>query len=108
MTKNPDSQLLPLREKVLPQTSLRFFLGLIGISAAIMVVFRLALVAEVLWAKIVALLFVMATTSFAVYVILFFFAGLFSASTKPVRSALAQNSDSQNPSDTQFGAGGES
>ena len=105
MSYKHDSEPSPLREKILPQASLRFFLGLIGVSAAIMVVFRLALVAELLWAKIIVLLFVMVMTSFAFYVMLFFFAGLFAASTKPVRSALANDSDLHDANNANGGGG---
>lgn len=89
----PDSK--PLREKLLPQASLRFFLVLIGISALVMVTFRFALVDGVLWAKVVALLFTIVTASFAAYTVLFLLAGLFTASTQPVRSALGYDSNSQ-------------
>jgi len=87
-----DTESKPLREKLLPQASLRFFLLLIGGSAVVMFVFRMALLQENYWAKIAALLFVMLVACFAAYATLFLLANLFSISTRPLRSALGYDS----------------
>ena len=94
MTTQPtDTEPTPLREKLLPQASIRFFLVLIGASAVVMVVFRSALVGEAYWTKIAALVFATTVACFAAYASLFLLANLFSVSMRPVRSALGYESE---------------
>ena len=88
----------PLREKLLPQASLRFFLLLIGLSAGVMVVFRLALLQDSYWARIVAVMFAITGACFIGYAVIFFLANLFSLSTRPLRSAIESQSDPQESS----------
>lgn len=77
----------------MPQASLRFFLLLIGASAVIMFIFRLAFTGDSYWAKIVALLFTILVACFAAYATMFLLANLFAVSTRPIRSALGYGSD---------------
>lgn len=91
------TQSKPLREKLIPQTSLRFFLVLIGVSAGVMVVFRVAFLQESYWAKVLALMFAVTTTCFLSYAALFLLANLFSVSTRPLRSALSKRGDVKEP-----------
>lgn len=89
----PDSK--PPREKLLPQASLRFFLLLIGFSALIMVVYRIAFTGEGYAPKLAALLFTIIVACFGAYAALFFLANLFSVTTRPFRSALGYDSERQ-------------
>ena len=81
----------PLKERLLPQTSIRFFLFLTAMCAAVMVLFRAASDREAFWTKIFALLIVTTTASFVAYVILFLIANLFSASTEPIAAVIDSN-----------------
>ncbi|MEM1069168.1 MAG: hypothetical protein AAGG48_06705 [Planctomycetota bacterium] len=94
-SSEPESK--QLREKLLPQASLRFFLLLIGISAGVMVVFRLAFMQDFYWAKILALLGTMVAACFAGYAAMFLLANLFAVSTRPIRSALVGDVENAPP-----------
>jgi hypothetical protein len=61
----------PVRERWLPQTSIRFFVALIGISALVMYIFRAALMDDVLWAKCASLVIMTAIGCFFSYALLF-------------------------------------
>ena len=84
----PSTESKPLRERLLPQTSIRFFMFLIAVSAVAMYTFRAALVTGQFWAKIGSLLITTAGGCFIVYAALFFVANLFSATTVPILDAL--------------------
>lgn len=87
---SPDTQSKPLRERLLPQTSIRFFLVLIGASAVVMYTFRAAVVDDRFWAKILALLIATASGCFFAYAGLFLLANLLTATTAPLRHARVQ------------------
>ena len=71
----------PIRERLLPQTSIRFFLLLIGGCAVLMYIFRAATVGDAFWAKIVSLLITIVILSFVVYLCVFLVANLFTTTT---------------------------
>ena len=95
----PDSatESKPLREKLLPQTSIRFYLILIGFSALIMVVFRSA-AGGTSWARIASLLIATIIGCFIVYTALFLIANLFSSTTAPIVRAMDPRSGDQKES----------
>ena len=77
----------PLHEKLLPQTSIRFFMGLIAVSAFVMLIFQSA--ADGFgWARIVSLLISTTAGCFIAYAGLFLAGSLFSATTAPIVDAL--------------------
>lgn len=80
---DPNTESQPLPEKLLPQTSIRFFLMLIGASALVMLVFRSASGGSS-WARIVSLLITNVGACFMVYAILFLIANLLSSTTEPI------------------------
>jgi hypothetical protein len=82
---SPSTQSKPLRERLLPQASIRFFMYLIGVSALVMYTFRAAFVGDAFWAKIVSLLIVTCGGCFFAYATLFFLASLFTATTTPLQ-----------------------
>lgn len=84
---SPSTESKPLRERLMPQTSIRFFMFLIGVSALVMYTFRAALVTDQFWAKIGSLLIATVLGCFITYAALFFVANLFSATTAPLRNA---------------------
>ncbi len=97
---SPDTRSKPLREKLLPQASIRFFMVLIAASAMVMVIYRMAFVAERMWAKISVLLISTIGGCFLVYALLFLIANLFTASTAPIRDAIessTQDADASKP-----------
>lgn len=103
----PSTESKPLRERLLPQTSIRFFLALIGLSALVMVTFRAAFISGQMWAQIVSLLVVTIIGSFLAYAVLFFLANLFTATTAPlVRSSQpSASSSTHRPEDSQVPPG---
>lgn len=82
----------PLKEKLLPKTSIRFFLALTAVCAAGMVLFRAASDRQAFWTKILSLLIMTTIGCFVVYLILFLVANLFSATTTPIAAALKEQS----------------
>lgn len=85
---SPSTQSRPLRERLLPQASIRFFLFLIGTSALVMVTFRAAFIGQQLWAKIASLLITTAGGCFIVYALLFFVARALAATADPIWRAV--------------------
>lgn len=75
----PSTESKPLRERLLPQTSIRFYLLLIGASAVVMYIYRAAFLGDAFWAKIASLLITVAGGCAISYVVLFLLANLFSA-----------------------------
>lgn len=88
----------PLRQQLMPQTSIRFFLLLIGTSALVMLVFRAAIVGAALWAKIAALLITVAGSCFLAYAGVFLVANLFSATASPLLNSLTPRGGADSPS----------
>lgn len=86
----------PRREKLMPQASIRFFLLTIGGSAMIMVIFRIALLSEAIWAIVIALLFSLICVMFLIYLALFLVANALAASAKSLRSNAPHVSELQN------------
>ncbi len=84
----PSTESKPLRERLIPQTSIRFFLLLIGSSALVMYVYRAAIVGDAVWAKIAALLITIVGGCFLAYAGFFIVANLFSAATSPLLNRL--------------------
>ncbi len=82
-----DSQLV--RERLMPQFSIRFFIFLIGVSAVVMYTLRAAVVTNHSWAKIVSLMMATTIGCFLAYAFLFLVANLFNVTTMPIRDAIA-------------------
>ena len=86
----------PLHETLMPQTSIRFLLLLIGGSALVMVVFRAA--GEGFYAaRITTLLIMTVAGCFAVYAALFLIANIFSSTTAPIAQFLESTSSLRQP-----------
>lgn len=68
----------------MPQTSIRFFAYLIGVSAIVMFTFRSAFIGNQLWAKCAAAVISAGVGCFVVYFLLFLIANLFSSATATV------------------------
>ena len=86
----------PLHERLMPQTSIRFLLILIGGSALVMVVFRAA--GEGFYAaRIMTLLILTVAGCFAVYAALFLIANIFSSTTAPIAQVLESSSSPRQP-----------
>ncbi len=90
----PSTESKPLRERLIPQTSIRFFLLLIGSSALVMYVYRAAIVGDAFWAKIASLLITIVGGCFLAYAGFFLVANLFSATTSPLLNRLPHGSES--------------
>ncbi|MFK8114159.1 MAG: hypothetical protein AB8B91_18300 [Rubripirellula sp.] len=84
----PSTDSKPLRERLLPQTSIRFMMAMMVASAIVMVVFRQAAVGDAAWAKILSMMIQTIFASFLAYGLLFLIANLFSATTDPIVRAL--------------------
>ncbi len=90
----------PIVERLLPQTSIRFFVFLIGVSALVMYTFRSAIVADQFWAKCASVVIATAIGCFIAYLLLFLLANLFSLATSvifpsPSRSTSGEDSDTR-------------
>jgi len=81
-----------LREKLMPQTSIRFFLLLIAVSAVVMLVFRSAAGGAGL-ARIVTLLISTSAGCFIAYAVSFLVGNLFSATAAPLADAIDSATD---------------
>ena len=91
----------PIRERLLPQTSIRFFAMLIAFSAVGMYVLRAGFIHQRLWAIIGSMLIVVMLATFIVYASLFVIANVFSRSTRALfRAFLGQDSTSSFETDT--------
>ena len=77
----------PVKERLLPQTSIRFFVFLIAVSALVMYTFRAALVGDELWAKCASAVIMTAIGCFLSYIVLFLIALPFASAA----SALAHS-----------------
>lgn len=86
----------PIHEKLAPQTSIRFILVLIGVSALVMLVFRSAVDGNSP-ARIAVLLISTTVGCFATYAGLFLIANLFSVTTAPIAHALESASELHPP-----------
>ena len=91
---SPSTESKPLRERLIPQTSIRFFLVLIGASAVVMYIYRAAFVGDAFWAKIASLLITIAGGCFLAYAGCFLVANLFSATTSPLLNSLSSENES--------------
>jgi uncharacterized membrane protein len=80
----PGTESTTIRQRLLPQTSIRFFAFLIAISALAMYTLRAALVDGQQWAKIGSLLIATVIGCFVAYAWLFLFANLFSYATRVI------------------------
>jgi hypothetical protein len=69
---------------LLPQTSLRFFVGLITVCAVGMFTFRAAIAGDQLWAKCVSVVIATGVGCFLAYSLLFLLADLFSTAVSPL------------------------
>ncbi len=90
----PSTESKPLRERLIPQTSIRFYLLLIGASAVVMYIYRAAFVNGAFWAKIASLLITITGGCFLAYAGCFLVANLFSATTSPLLNSLSSASES--------------
>ncbi len=75
---NQETQSKPLTERLLPQTSIRFFGFMIAVSAVVMYTFRAAIVADQFWAKCAAPVIATILGCFVGYFVLFVVANCFS------------------------------
>ena len=64
----------PLQQPWFPQLSIRFFLGLMVLSAAVLWVFRAALIADLFWAKCVSMVLIALAGCFVAYAAFFLLA----------------------------------
>ena len=89
----------PLRERLMPQTSIRFFLILISVCALVMLIFQSA-VTDAGWPRIAALLIATIGGCFVAYAGLFLIGNLFSFTTAPIADAfeVADQSNANGPS----------
>lgn len=88
----------PLTERWLPQTSIRFFAAMIGVSALVMYTFRAAVVGEHLWAKCASTIIAIMIGSFIAYTMVFLVANIFSLATEAIVEApLSHDSRSAKP-----------
>jgi low affinity Fe/Cu permease len=92
-SNTPSTDSKPLRERLLPQTSIRFLMLAIVLSAIVMVIFREALVGGSAWAKVVALLIQTGAASFIAYTCMFLIANVFSATTQPLIEVIESKID---------------
>jgi hypothetical protein len=83
LTTDP-SESKPVAQRWLPQTSLRFFVGLIAVCALGMYIFRSAIVGDQLWAKCAAAVLATGIGCFVAYLLLFLLADLFSTAASPL------------------------
>lgn len=111
MTTDP-SESKPVTQRWLPQTSLRFYVGLIAVCAVGMYTFRAAIVGDQLWAKCTAVVLATGIGCFVAYLLLFLLADLFSTAASPLASlnragnAGGPVSDVDQAQDTDVAAGG--
>lgn len=96
---SPGTESKPLRERLIPQTSIRFFLLLIGASALVMYIYRAAIVGDAFWAKIASLLITTVGGCFLAYACSFLVANLFSATTSPLLNSLPPRSPTDSARD---------
>ena len=95
----PGTESKPIRERLLPQTSIRFFALLIAASAITMYIFREAFLGDRLWAMILSMLITTAMVCFVAYASLFIIANLFSNVVRMLfRPWLRQGSGSKSES----------
>lgn len=99
----PSIESKPLRERLIPQTSIRFFLLLIGASALVMYIYRAAFVGDAFWAKIASLLITIVGGCFWTYAGFFLVANLFSATTSPLLNRLPVHSQPDGTPDSPTG-----
>ena len=71
-------------QRLLPQTSLRFLVGLITVCAGGMFTFRAAIVGNQLWAQCAAVVIATGVGCFIAYALLFLLADLFSTAASPL------------------------
>ena len=92
---------VPVRQRWLPQTSIRFYGLLIALCAAAMVAFRAAALSDNLWAEIATLMIATTIACFVLYAALFLVAYLFSNATGLLWRAIAgrSTSDARSQSD---------
>ena len=83
MSSDPSAS-KPVTQRWLPQTSLRFFVGLIAACALGMYTFRAAIVGDQLWAKCAAVVLATGIGCFVAYLLLFLLASLFSTAAAPL------------------------
>ncbi len=88
MEDQPSTDSKPVAEKILPQTSMRFLLILIIVSAVIMTIVRMSSENAAFWTKIIVLLLATSAGCFLVYVILFLIASLMTSATEPIVEAI--------------------
>ncbi len=74
----------PVAQRLLPQTSLRFFVGLIAVCAGGMFTFRAAIEGNQLWAKCASVVIATGVGCFIAYSLLFLLADLFSTAASPL------------------------
>lgn len=104
----PSTESQLVRERLMPQVSIRFFIFLIGLSAVAMYTFRAAVVANQVWAKIASLMMVTIIGCFTAYAFLFLVANLFNVTTMPLRDAMGGAQGDQPRADEPVQANGES
>ena len=100
----PDTQSQPLREKLAPQTSIRFFMLLIAACALVMVLVRMAARSDAFWTKLIVMVIFTSIGCFLIHAILFLIANLMTSATEPIAQAVetisrSERNDSSSRSD---------
>ena len=78
----------PLKEKLLPQVSIKFFFALMTVCALLIVLFQASADNAAFWTKISVLLLSTVLVSFVGYALMFFLANLMAKTTQPLVDAL--------------------
>ena len=84
----PDIESKALKEKLLPQTSLRFLFALITASAFVIVLLQASASSTAFWTKILTLVLATGVVSFGLYALMFLIAGVISKTAQPIIDAL--------------------
>jgi hypothetical protein len=90
----------PLDERLFPQLSLRFFLGLIAFSAVVLWTLRAALIDGQFWAQCAAVVLATIGGCFIVYAIFFLLAWMLATISFPIIREVLPESDAVSPPST--------
>ncbi|MGB7342653.1 MAG: hypothetical protein WBD20_00420 [Pirellulaceae bacterium] len=85
---SPEIQSKPLKEKLLPQTSIKFLLALMTVSALVILLIQSSAQSSAFWSKIVVLVLGTTVACFLVYALMFLLARVVAKTTEPIVHAL--------------------
>jgi cell division protein FtsW (lipid II flippase) len=95
--KSNETESQPLKEKLLPQVSIKFLFALMTLCALLIVLFQASASNAAFWTKIGVMLFSTALGSFVLYAMMFVLANLIAKTTQPLvdvfESPSAENAD---------------